>query len=67
MGKLPKNFPEYLIMHKTLTSKIKSLEKERDQTKEELINDIQNKIFHVKKEIQKIEEKFPENFFNNKI
>ena len=30
MGKLPKNFPEYSIMYKTLFKKIKELEKENE-------------------------------------
>lgn len=67
MTKIPKNFPEYLIMHKTLTRKIKHLENEKEQSKEEdMISEIQKKINSIKNEIKKIEAMFPENFFENK-
>ncbi|MBT4551156.1 MAG: hypothetical protein HOC38_05615 [Nitrosopumilus sp.] len=57
MKDIPKRFPEYSIMHKTILNQIKKLEKE-DETLE-----VKNKIKIYALELKKIEDMFPENFF----
>ena len=57
MKDIPKRFPEYSIMHKTILNQIKKLEKE-DETLE-----VKNKIKIYVLELKKIEDMFPENFF----
>ena len=59
MTELPKNFPEYSIMHKTLSKKIAELQKE-NQTEE-----IKSKIQKYKVELERIEKMFPDHFFEN--
>ena len=64
MAKLPKNFPEYSIMYKTLDKKIKELEERKAQIEQNSeLSEIQNKINQYKKEQNKIKSIFPENFF----
>ena len=58
MGKLPKNFPEYSIMYKTLFKKIKELEK-KNKT-----NEIKLKIKNYQTELDKITKMFPDGFFD---
>ena len=58
MGELPKNFPEYSIMYKTLFKKIKELEKENEST------EIKLKIKKYRTELDKIKRMFPEGFFD---
>jgi hypothetical protein len=60
MRDIPKRFPEYSIMHKTILNQIKKLEKE-DGTLE-----VKNKIKIYTLELKKIEDMFPENFFEKK-
>lgn len=55
MTELPKKFPEYLIMYKTLTKKIEELDSETDK----------DKIKRYEDERAKIRDMFPENFFDN--
>ncbi|MBS3922269.1 MAG: hypothetical protein KGZ37_03875 [Nitrosarchaeum sp.] len=55
MTKLPKKFPEYLILYKTLTKKIEELDSEIDK----------DKIKRYEEERTKIRNMFPKNFFNN--
>ena len=62
MDKLPKKFPEYLIMYKTLTKKIEDLKDKT--TKSEDSQTIQNKIKEYESERIKIMNMFPENFFD---
>ena len=57
MKDIPKRFPEYSIMRKTILNQIKKLEKE-DKSLE-----IQNKIKIYTLELKKIENMFPKNFF----
>ena len=57
MRDIPKRFPEYSIMHKTILNQIKKLEKE-DGTLE-----VKNKIKIYTLELKKIEDMFPEKFF----
>ncbi len=55
MTELPKKFPEYLILYKTLTKKIEELDSESDK----------DKIKKYENERVKIRNMFPENFFDN--
>ncbi|MDC4228922.1 MAG: hypothetical protein ACW9XB_01300 [Candidatus Nitrosopumilus sp. metabat.KBP569_Feb_25m_nospike.7] len=57
MKDIPKRFPEYSIMHKTILNQIKKLEKEDGSF------EVQNKIKIYTLELKKIEDMFPENFF----
>ena len=64
MSKLPKNFPEYSIMFKTLNKKIQDLKYEKTQTQNKsTINEIQSKIEKYQTEIDRIKSMFPESFF----
>ena len=58
MGELPKNFPEYSIMYKTLFKKIKELAKENKTTETKL------KIKNYQIELNKIKKMFPDGFFD---
>jgi len=65
MTELPKNFPEYSIMYKTLDKKIKELKNKKLQTKEEsTLEQIQSDIDQYQKEMDKIKTIFPENFLD---
>ena len=64
MDKIPKKFPEYLIMYKILTKKISDLKDEVKVQNTEL-EKTQNKIKKYELERTKIMNMFPENFFNN--
>jgi len=64
MTDLPKNFPEYSILYKTLNKKIQDLENKKTQTLDEsTLDEIQSKIEQYQKEIYKIKSLFPEDFF----
>ncbi|MFB5612197.1 MAG: hypothetical protein ACE5RL_02725 [Nitrosarchaeum sp.] len=65
MNKLPKKFPEYVIMYKTLTKKIVELKNEKVKTKYLESEKIEEKIRKYESERIKISNMFPENFFNN--
>ena len=68
MTELPKNFPEYSIMYKTLDKKIKELKNKKLQTKEgSTLEKIQSDIDQYQKEMDKIKTIFPENFFDHSI
>ena len=58
MSKLPKNFPEYSIMYKTLLKKIKELQKGNEST------EIKLKIKNYQIELNKIKKMFPDGFFD---
>ena len=65
MTELPKKFPEYSIMYKTLDKKIKELKNKKLQTKEEsILEKIKSDIDQYQKEMEKIKIIFPENFFD---
>ncbi len=51
-------------MHKTLSKKIIELEKRKENTLE--IDEIQLKIQNYQNELNRIEEMFPDNFFDDK-
>jgi hypothetical protein len=60
---LPENFPEFSIMYKTLTNQIKKLEKNKENLQGKEREETELKIKNYKLEIIKINEKFPDNFF----
>jgi len=63
MGELPKRFPEYSLMYKTILNQIKKLEDTKCTPENK--NEIQIKIKNYKIELDKIKKMFPENFFDN--
>ena len=63
MVELPKNFPEYSIMYKTLSNRIKTLEKSKEGLQSKEKQGIQLKIDNYELEILKIKKMFPDNFF----
>jgi len=68
MTNLPKNFPEYSILYKTLNKKIQDLKNQKDQTHDEsTLDEIQSKIERYQKEIDRIKSIFPEDFFEENI
>ena len=64
MNKLPKKFPEYSIMYKTLSKQIKELEKRKENTQGSKIEEIQLKIQSYQVELNKIKKMFSDNFFD---
>jgi len=68
MTKLPKKFPEYSIMYKTLNKKIQELKNKKAQTQDKSsLDEIQLDIEKYQKEIDKIKSVFPENFFEGNL
>jgi hypothetical protein len=68
MTKLPKKFPEYSLLYKTLNKKIQDLKNKKTHTHDEsTLNEIQSKIEQYQKEIDKIKSIFPEGFFEENI
>jgi len=68
MTNLPKKFPEYSILYKTLNKKIKDLENKKAQSQDEtIVDEIQSKIKQYQKEIDRIKSNFPEGFFEEDI
>ena len=64
MSKLPKKFPEYSLMYKTLNKKIKDLQIKKENTlAASMIDEIQSDIEKYQKEVNRIKSIFPENFF----
>ena len=66
MSELPEKFPEFSIMHKTLSKKIIELEKRKENIQENEIDEIQLKIHNYQNELNKIKKMFPNNFFDEK-
>lgn len=62
MNELPEKFPELSIMYKTLSKQIKLLEKTKENSPN--IKEITLKIQNYKIELNKIKEKFPDNYFD---
>ena len=62
MVKLPKKFPEYSIMYKTILKQIKYLEEIKMDSEDKI--EIQTKINNYKIELNKIKKKFPDNYFD---
>jgi len=64
MNKLPKKFPEYSIIYKTLSKQIKELEKRKENAQESEMEEIQLKIQNYHVELNKIKKVFPDNYFD---
>jgi hypothetical protein len=62
MKELPKKFPEYSIMYKTLSKQIKLFKKTKVSPKDE--KELSLKIQNYQRELNKIKEKFPDNYFD---
>lgn len=63
MGELPEKYPEYSIMYKTLTNQIKVLDKRKENSSPDEVEEIEQKIQNYKLEISRIKKMFPEDFF----
>jgi len=63
MSDLPKKFPEYSIMCKTLSNQIKLLEKRIKNAEEQELKEINTKIENYQLELNKIKNMFPDKFF----
>ena len=63
MGELPKKFPEYVLMYKTLSKQIKTLEQRKETVEENEKEEIEAKIQRYESEVIKIKKMFPDNFF----
>jgi len=66
MSKLPRNFPEYSLLYKTLRKRILELKNELSISDDSVSkNRITEEIEKYQKELTKIESFFPEKFFDN--
>lgn len=63
MGELPEKYPEYSIMYKTLSNQIKVLNKRKESSSPDEVEEIEQKIQNYKLEISRIKKMFPEDFF----
>jgi hypothetical protein len=64
MTKLPKNFPEYSLMYKTLNKKIVELKEKFEKSSDPLTREkIKEDISKYQNESDRIKSLFPENFF----
>ena len=63
MDNLPKKFPEYSIMYKTISNQIILLEKRIKDAKEQELKEINAKIENYQLELNKIKNMFPDKFF----
>ncbi|MDH3489643.1 MAG: hypothetical protein OEL56_04265 [Nitrosopumilus sp.] len=63
MNNLPKKFPEYSIMYKTISNQIFLLEKRAKDAKEQELREINTKIEKYQLELNKIKNMFPDKFF----
>ena len=64
MSKLPKRFPEYSIMYKTISKQIVELEKRKESTTNDGLEKIESQIQKYQLELEKIKKMFPDNFFD---
>ena len=65
MVDLPKKFPEYSLMYKNLNKKVRELKTELENIEDKNKKyDIQMKIEIYQKEISKIKDLFPNDFFD---
>ena len=66
MSKLPKNFPEYSLLYKTLRKQILELKNELSKSNDVIFqNSVIKEIEKYQKELNIIESYFPEKFFDN--
>ncbi len=63
MDELPKNFPEYSIMYKTLTGQINTLKQKKENSHQSEIGKIESEIQRYESERARIRKMFPDNFF----
>lgn len=63
INNLPKKFPEYSIMYKTISNQIKLLEKRINCAEEQELKKIIVKIENYQLELKKIKNMFPDKFF----
>ncbi|MCA9828585.1 MAG: hypothetical protein KC444_09425 [Nitrosopumilus sp.] len=63
MNNLPKKFPEYSIMYKTLSNRIALLEKRIEDAKEQDADEINAQIQNYRLELNRIRSMFPDEFF----
>ncbi len=63
--KIPKNFPEYSIMYKTLLNQVKKLKQQKKDSHESKVEEIKLKIQRYESEIIKIKKMFPSNYFES--
>ena len=63
MEELPEKFPEYSIMYRTISNQIKSLEKQKQDSRNN--TEIDSKIKKYQNELDRIKKMFPNNFFEN--
>ena len=61
MTELPKRFPEYSLMYKTILKRIKEVEEGNNQD----IVDKESKIKEYQRELEKIRSMFPDKFFDD--
>jgi len=66
MDDLPKNFPEYLLMYKTLRKKIEELTVTLMNTNSEESTEIKKRIQVYQNEMQRIRNLFPTEFFDRR-
>ena len=64
MSKLPEKFPEYSIMYKTILKQIIELEKRKEYSNGNELEEIELKIQKYNSELSRIKKMFPENFFD---
>lgn len=65
MVELPKNFPEYSLMYKTLNQKIRELKTKQNNIEDKIKKkEIESKIEIYQKEIDKIKSIFPSDYFD---
>lgn len=62
MGVLPKKFPEYSIMYKTILKQIAELEKRKENTTDDEFGKMESRIQKYQVELDKIKKMFPDNF-----
>ena len=65
MDELPKKFPEYSIMYKTISNQIKNLQEQKEDTSKEETAKIDSKITKYQEELDRIKKMFPNSFFEN--
>ena len=66
MSKLPKNFPEYSLLYKTLRKQILELKNELSKSNDAIFqNSVIKEIEKYQKELNIIKSYFPEKFFDN--
>ena len=63
MVELSKKFSEYVLMYKTLSKQIKTLEQRKETVEKNEKEEIEAKIQRYESEVIKIKKMFPDNFF----